>query len=182
MDRLIREVLPHAPRIGLYRSPRIPADKLEAARRAYASHVAPERVVALYDATLFGSARDGALFLQDRLVYQNNPVSPAQTIPYADIVQVEVRKMVLGGRKLVVSVHEASATVTHELDFSAHGEAAEVVAGLLSELMLQPPPVAGAGRQRTDHVALRTALEQLVAGGRLTEVDRQRMLDALDGD
>lgn len=182
MDRLIREVLPHAPRFGLYCSPDIPAEKVEAARRAYASHVAASRVVALYDATLFGSARDGVLFLPDRLVYQNNPVSPPQTIPYADIVDVEVRRMVLGGRKLVVQVTEASATVSHELDFSAHREAADAVARLLGELMLQPPSPGTGGRPHTDHAAVRAALQHLVETGRLTDADRRRMLDALDRD
>ena len=52
---LVRTYLPHAPGLGLWLAPEIPARKLQGALGDYARGVAPEDVLALYDATVFGS-------------------------------------------------------------------------------------------------------------------------------
>jgi hypothetical protein len=179
MDRLPHDLLPHAPAIGLFRSPDIPEDKLRAARTAFAPTVVRERVVALYDATIFGSARDGILFLNDRLVYQNNPAAPPQTVPYADIEGVEIKPMLLGGRKISVAVSEARTTVMHDLDFSAHRRAAEHVHRFLQAARELQPQADRPVAQRTDIAAVREMLDRLVRDGLLMEVDRSRMLEAL---
>lgn len=181
MENLLRETLPHAPRLGLYVAPNIPKEKVAAALEAYAPTLARERVIALYDATIFGSGKDGVLFLADRLVYQNNPAAPPQTIPYRDVAGVEMRPMLLGGRKIVVAVDEARTTVSHELDFSAHREAAEPVFKFLEAIIARPagdapvPP-------RTDLAAVRAALDRLVKRGQLSEVHRRLMLNVLELD
>ncbi len=184
MTDLIRDYLPDAPKLGLYRAPNLPADKVRAALRDYGVGVHPDEVLALYDATRLGSAKDGALFLADRLVFQNNDFEPPQTVRYADVVRVDAKRQLLGGRKVVLDVNEARATVTHELDFSARGEAAEYVARFLHEAMLasarREDPRAERGEAETDGAAVAEALAALVREGKLTEPDRRRMLAALD--
>src|SRR5690606_38543672 len=172
MESLIHEYLPQAPQHGLYRVPAIPEDKLRAALRDYAPEVVPGSVLALYDATRLGSAKDGAVFLADRLVYQNNDLTPAQTIRYEDIVRVSEKRLFLGGRKVELDVNQGRATTTHALDFSGRTEAAEYVARFLQEAMLTsarrdaaPAPSEG----RTDVAAVERALDGLRREGVLAE-------------
>lgn len=136
MRDLIEEYIPHAPRIGLYRHPEIPSDKLTNALEDYAHTVSSEEVLALYDATLFGSAKDGAVLTVDRIVFQNTDLQPAQEMRYDDIVNVASKKRFLGGSKVVVDLNAGHATVTHTIDFSGKGEAAQYVARFLHEVML----------------------------------------------
>lgn len=185
MEALIREYLPQAPQHGLYRAPDIPADKLSAAIRDYAREVASTSVLALYDATRLGSAKDGALFLADRLVYQNNDLTPAQTIRYEDIVRVAEKRLFLGGRKVELDVNQGRATTTHALDFSARADAAEFVARFLNEAMLASAR-ADAGRASsastgTDVEAVARVLEGLRDAGTLAEEDHQRLMETLRG-
>ncbi len=201
MDDLIRDYLPQAPQHGLYRAPTIPADKLAAAIRDYAPETDPRTVLALYDATRLGSAKDGALFLADRLVYQNNDLTPAQTIRYEDIVRVSEKRAFLGGRKVELDVNQGRATTTHALDFSGRADAAEFVARFLNEAMLasaradaraefpdekrpaEEPPSETSGETRTaagsDLDAVERALADLRAAGTLAEADYRRLLAAL---
>ena len=180
MRDLIAELLPHAPRLGLYLAPDIPRDKLRAAVRDYARDVDPADVLALYDATRLGSAKDGALFLADRFVFQNHALTDALSVRYEDVVRVEEKRQLLGGRRVEVDVNRGRATVTEALDFSAHAEAAEYVARLLKEALLRPttPPPAS-GQRGTDVAAVRRALAQLEREGTLTSDDRRRMLEVL---
>ena len=136
MRDLIEEYIPHAPRIGLYRHPEIPADKLTNALEDYAHTVRSDEVIALYDATLFGSAKDGAVLTDDRIVFQNTDLQPAQEMRYDDIVNVASKKRFLGGSKVVVDINAGHATVTHTIDFSGKGEAAQFVARFLHEAMI----------------------------------------------
>lgn len=180
MDRFLREYLPTAPDLGLYVAPDIPTSKLEAALRDYARDLHPEDVVALYDATRLGSAKDGALFLADRLVFQNNDLQPARTVRYEDVVGVRSKRKLLGGREIQIDLNRGRATVTETLDFSGQPGAAEYVERFLQQAMIhgaQRPAEAPAGA--TDRRAVEEALDRLVALGRLAEADRQRMLDAL---
>ncbi len=191
MQDLLHEYLPRAPQHGLYRAPSIPADKLGAAIRDYAPQIDPKAVLALYDATRLGSAKDGALFLADRLVYQNNDLTPAQTIRYEDIVRVSEKRAFLGGRKVELDVNQGRATTTHALDFSGRADAAEFVARFLNEAMLASARAdagADAGAERfpaeqpdgsTDVEAVQRALADLRAAGTLAEADYRRLLEAL---
>ena len=162
--------------MGLWMAPDIPPEKLRGALSDYGRGVDPEDVVVLYDGTVFGSAKDGALFLSDRLVAQTNDLEAPRTIRYAEVVGVRDRRNVLGGRRVEVEVGRGRTTVTEKLDFTAHGEAAPHVARMLEQLILQPPaPAAGA----TDRAAVAAALGRLVADGHLTDDDRARMLAVL---
>jgi len=102
----------------------------------YAHTVQRHEVIALYDATLFGSAKDGAVFMADRIVFQNTDLQPAQEMRYNDIVNVTSKRRFLGGSKVVVDLNAGHATVTHTIDFSGKGDAAQYVARFLHEAML----------------------------------------------
>ena len=73
---------------NLYVSPDIPAKKLDNAIAAYARDVQPGYVLALHDQTVFGSAKEGILFLGDRMYFSWN----RRVISYLDIQDVELLK------------------------------------------------------------------------------------------
>ena len=193
MEALLHDYLPQAPQHGLYRAPAIPSDKLQAAIRDYAGDVEPSSVLALYDATRLGSAKDGALFFADRLIYQNNDLTPAQTIRYEDIVRVNEKRLFLGGRKVELDVNEGRATTTHALDFSGRADAAGYVARFLNEAMLASARAATLAPKReasametpqrtaagSDVAAVERALDDLRSAGTLADADYQRVLAAL---
>lgn len=178
MKELISDLIPHVPQHGLYVGDLIPQDKLRAAIADYARDVIPEQVLALYDATLLGNARDGALFLADRLVFENNDLQGAQTVLYRDIVSVEERKRLLGGRMVQMSVNRGRATFQLALDFSGKPEAAPFVARFLHEAMLHDPasmPPEDAGRM----AQVRMRLSALVEEQLLTEQEMADMMKCL---
>ena len=183
MDRLLRDLLPTSPDLGLFVVPDIPDKKLAAALGDYARDVRPADVLALYDATRLGSAKDGALFLADRVVFQNNSLQAARTVRYDDLVGVRQTRGLLGGRAVEMDLNRARATVTETLDVSAHPAAAEYVERFLHEAMLAAvrpdAPDAGSANAVTDVVAVTDALDALVGAGRLTAADRKRMLGGL---
>jgi hypothetical protein len=193
MESLLHEYLPQAPQHGLYRAPAIPTDKLQAAIRDYGRDVEPSAVLALYDATRLGSAKDGALFFADRLIYQNNDLTPPQTIRYEDIVRVNEKRLFLGGRKVELDVNEGRATTTHALDFSGRADAAGYVTRFLHEAMLasarsamrapkQEASAAGASLTTaagSDVATVEQALDDLRTAGALADADYRRLLAAL---
>ncbi len=184
MESLIREYLPTAPDLGLFVAPDIPAKKLSGALSDYARDVAKEDVLALYDATMLGSAKDGAVFLRDRFVYQNNDLQSPRSVRYEDIVGLRSKRKLLGGRTLEVDLNKARATFTESLDFSGQPDAAEYVERFLKEAMLrsarkEQDGVEDATLPGTDLDAVRASLNDLVASGSLRSADRDRMLDAL---
>lgn len=189
MRELIRELIPHAPELGLYVEPYLPADRVRNAVRDYAPDVREADVIALYDATILRSAKDGAVFTTDRFVFQNHDLEAPQTVLYADIVGVRSDRKLLGGRKLVVEVNRGRATVDLIIDFSGRPGAAGPVARFLSEAMLRETPAEArrsgrasapeAGGGATDRAAVRTALDRLFFDGKLSPEDRDRLLDAL---
>ena len=192
MERLLREYLPHAPNVGLYVAPEIPEGKLRAALGDYGAGVRPGEVLALYDATRLGSGKDGALFLADRFVFQNHDLQPAQAIRYEDVVRVEAKRLLLGGRKVEVDMNRGRATVTEALDFSGQPGAAEFVERFLREAMLasavperrEPSPEARTAPHTeagTDVAAVVRALDRLKAQGVLAAPDHLRLLDLLRG-
>ena len=185
MDALLRDYLPTAPDLGLYVAPDLPAAKLRAALADYAPEVDAADVIALYDATRLGSAKDGAVFLADRLVFQNNDLQPARTIRYEDVVGVRAKRKLLGGREVQIDLNRGRATVTETLDFSGQPGAAEFVERFLQQVLAlggQPAaaPPADPTAEGTDRRAVEAALDQLLRLGRLTEADRARMLGAIE--
>jgi hypothetical protein len=56
---------------------------------------------------------------------------------YEDIVNVVSKKRFLGGMMVLVDHNQGHATVTHTIDFSGKGEAAQYVARFLHEAMIQ---------------------------------------------
>jgi hypothetical protein len=189
MNDLVRDLIPHAPQMGLYVGPDIPADKRRNALQDYADEMTPDEVLALYDATLMGNAKDGALFASDRFVFQNSDLESAQTVRYRDLVGVTVKRRLLGGRKIRLDVNRGRATFQLTMDFSGSTEAAEYVARFLDEAMHQSaaadmasPGPAGAtqGDEETDVDAVRAALNDLRDRGQLAEADYRRLLAVLD--
>ena len=195
MEALLREYLPTAPNLGLYVTPEIPRPKLSAALADYAPGVRAEEVLALYDATRLGSGKDGALFLADRFVFQNNNLQTPQTVRYDDIVRVEAKRLLLGGRKVELDINRGRATVTETIDFSGQPGAAEFVERFLREAMLASTVRADTVRadvaaRPVDRVLIRTeagsdveavrrAFDRLLAQGILAESDHLRLLDLL---
>jgi hypothetical protein len=193
---LARELLPDAPKLGLYLAPDIPSDKLENALADFAKEVRIPDVIALYDGTLMGSAKDGVVFCEDRLVFQNSNLDQPQEIWYEDIVQVSTKKLLLRGEKVVLDVNRGRATTEVMIDFSAHDDAAKHVALFLGEAMLKgvdfgrgsdAPPERSVSVSRevpespsTDRSAVEDMLGKLQRAGKLTREDKYRMLEALE--
>lgn len=189
MRDLIHDLIPHAPEHGLYVEPGLPADRVRNALRDYAPNVDEREVVALYDATLLGSAKDGAVFTADRIVFQNNDLQSPQTILYGDIVAVRSDRKLMGGRRVLVDVNRGRSTVEVSIDFSGRPGAAEPVARFLSEAMLRETDEerrmasveSGKVEAETDPEAVRAAIEKLFLDGKLSQGDRERLLRALEG-
>ena len=185
MKHLIYELIPHAPHMGLYVAPNIPADKLHNALRDYAPSMQPDEVVALYDGTLMGSAKDGAIFAADRFIFQNTDLEPAHEVRYEEVVSVEKKRGLLKGTKVHLEVNRGRATFSLKFDVSARPEALEYLSRFLHEAMLLPadppsaPPPGARTPASTDLHAVRQALDTLRAQGLLAEADYQRLLDAL---
>ena len=137
MRALIEDLIPNAPQLGLYVAPQIPEDKLKNALDDYANIAAAEDVLALYDATLLGSAKDGAVFTRDGFVFQNNDLEPTHDVRYLDLIQADLKRKLLGGRRLLLTVNRGRATFDLEMDFSGKPEAADYVLRFLREAMLR---------------------------------------------
>lgn len=175
MQRLIRELIPHAPNIGLYVAPDIPDRMLDRALSDYGGSLQRDDVLVLYDATRLGTGGDGALFAAHHFAFQNTNLERGQTVKYSDIVGVQSRRRFLGGRYIEVQVNRGRATVPLRIDFSARPEAADYVTRFLREAMLYEPP--GDAPGVTEWKAVESALRILVSEGRLTTEDMEQMLD-----
>lgn len=188
MEDLIQNRLPHAPQMGLFVRPDIPEDRLSNAIKDYAQHVRATEVVALYDATLTGNGKDGAIFTADRFVFQNTDLEAPQTVRYRDLIDIESKRrwMGLGGRKVELTVNRGRATFDLVMDFSGQPDAAEYVAEFLNAAVSQDVRLGtqpDAADEGTDVPAVRDALMTLRDRGRLTEEDMDRMMTALtEGD
>ncbi len=182
-EALLRERLPHAPQMGLYVAPHLPADTVRAALSDYATDAERAEVLALYDATLSGTGGDGAVFCPDRFIFQNNDFQSVQTVRYADLVGVEAasRWWGLGGKKVDLTVNRGRATFDLSLDCSGRPDAADYIADALHALMIEGVDLdAEAGGEETDVAAVRRALQRLRRDGRLAEADYDRLLRALE--
>lgn len=178
MRKLLSDLIPHAPQHGLYVAPSVPSEKLRNALQDYGEGVDEADVLALYDATLMGSAKDGALFTTDRLLVQNNDLEPVHEIRYEDIVSVESRRKLIGGRRVKLKVNRGRATFDLEIDFSGKPDAAEYVARFLKEAMLRDPEAAPTA---TDIEAVRASLQRLVQNGQLSSKDMEAMMHLISG-
>ena len=189
MQELIHMLIPHDPGLGLYVAPRIPREKVRNALHDYAEDVSESEVLALYDATWMDNAKDGAVFTADRLVFQNNDFSPVQDVRYADIVGVEEKRKLIGGRSIILQVNRGRATFDLTLDFSGRPRACKYVVAFLQEAMthfldevVQEGDVeadARSGDVSTDSAEVRTALEALHMRGVLSSSDLRAMLRAI---
>jgi len=173
MRSLIQELLPHAPKIGLFVTPEIPSKRLRGATRDYAKEIHPEDIIALYDGTFLGNGRDGVIFLDDRFVFQNSDLEPSQTIRYHDIVFVESNQSKLRGSYIQIEVNRGKATFSVKLDLSKHPRSLEYIEKLFQQLMLAPETI---DAQKTNWDAVSKALDGLHSAGHLTESDHQRIL------
>ncbi len=174
MRSIIKDLIPNAPQIGLYVAPNIPDDKLSNALADYAKGIAEDDVLALYDATLMGSAKDGAVFTRDAFVFQNNDLEPAHDVRYQDVVQADSKRKLLGGRRLVLTVNRGRATFDLEMDFSGKPRAADYVLRFLREAMLHGESE-DVGTRGTDVEAVRDALSELLERGVLSQADFDAM-------
>ena len=189
MQELIHTLIPHDPGLGLYVAPDIPRKKVRNALRDYAEGVSESEVLALYDATWMENAKDGAVFTADRLVFQNNDFTPAQDVRYADIVGVEGKRKLMGGRSMTLQVNRGRATFDVTLDFSYRPGACQYVVAFLQEAMIRvfdeeeqeggAEADPGSGDVSTDPTEVRTALEALYMRGVLSSSDLRAMLRSI---
>lgn len=189
MQELVHMLIPHDPGLGLYVAPRIPREKVRNALHDYAEGVSESEVLALYDATWMDNAKDGAVFTADRLVFQNNDFSPAQDVRYADIVGVEEKRKLIGGRSIILQVNRGRATFDLTLDFSGRPRACKYVVAFLQEAMIRvlDEAVEDGGAETgartedvsTDPTEVRAALEALYLRGVLSSSDLRAMLRAI---
>lgn len=191
MQELVHTLIPHDPGLGLYVAPRIPRKKARNALRDYAEGVSESEILALYDATWMENAKDGAVFTADRLVFQNNDFSPVQDVRYADIVGVEGKRKLMGGRSITLQVNRGRATFDVTLDFSGRPGACQYVVAFLQEAMIrvldeegqeggaEADARAGAGDASTDPDEVRAALKALYMQGVLSSSDLCAMLRAI---
>lgn len=183
MEDLLRDRLPHAPQMGLFVQPNLPEQRLGNALSDYATDVAREEVLGLYDATLTGTGGDGAVFTADRFVFQNNDLQSTQTVRYPDLVGVEVqsRWFGLGGKVVSLTVNRGRATFTLAMDFSGAPQAASYVADFLDAAMVEDIDFSPASEpEKTDLEAVRGSLRRLRGERKLTEDDYNRLLQVLE--
>ena len=174
MRTLIEDLLPHAPKIGLYVTPGIPQKRLRGATRDYAKDAHPNDILALYDGTFLGNGKDGAVFLEDRLIFQNSDLESPQTVCYRDIVFIESSRSKIRGANIVIEVNRGRATFSVKLDLSRHPESTEYIEQLLRSVMLLPDP---SSSKETDWTVVSRALDRLRSDGSLTEADYKKLMN-----
>lgn len=120
---------------SMYLCPSIPGKKELAARSVHARHLpSDERVLALFDDTVFGSGDDGFVVTARRVCWKN-VAGRAHMIEWRDIdpdrMYADRRKLVLGNGAIEItgdeSVIDACELAFHVLAFSADGRATPAV-------------------------------------------------------
>lgn len=131
---------------SLYLAPTIPLKRVVGARRAHAAHLpANERILALYDDTVFGSGEDGFIVTAQRLCWRNIK-GTARSIEWR---YLDPESVIPDGRKLAVAdsfieisgerdVIGAAADVFYMLAISAR-----LFERRLSAAPTTPPPMEG---------------------------------------
>lgn len=131
---------------SLYLAPTIPVKRAASARRAHTAHLpANERILALYDDTVFGSGEDGFVVTAQRLCWKNikgEPRSiewrfldPESVIPEGRKLSVADSLIEISGDRQVIG---AAADVFYMLAVSAR-----LFDRRLSTAPTTPPPMAG---------------------------------------
>ncbi len=183
MEDLIQDRIPHAPQMGLFVQPDIPETRLMNAIQDYAQHVRPGEVIALYDATLSGNGKDGAVFTADRFVFQNTDLEAPQTVRYRDLIEVGAKRrfLGLGGKKVELTVNRGRATFDLMMDFSGQPDAADYISEFLSAAVTQGVKLGTPEKAdgETDIAVVRDTLTSLRERGVLSGEDMDRMMDAL---
>ncbi len=184
MQSLIKSLIPHAPQMGLYVAPQIPAGLLMNARSDFAKGISENEILALYDSTVLGSAKDGAVFTATHFVFQNYALSQVHEVRYADIVEVKRKKPILRGPKVEIGVNRGRALFHVSLDFSGKPEAASFIERFLEAAMLQPSSAEEAlSFETTPHGTnlsyVRQELSRLVREEYLAENDFERLMQVL---
>ena len=152
MSEAISELLPRFLVAGgrLYLHPDIPASKLAKAKKVHEGHLrAGERVLALYDDTLFGGGADGFLLTDRRICWKNLLEDPRQ-IEYTVLEPGEVDS---DGSTLIVAAATISTTWNEGL--------ADQVAELLRLVSAREIEVADDGEGLTERFLLRLARDCL---------------------
>lgn len=120
---------------AMHLCPSVPGQKELAARAVHGDHLpSHERVLALFDDTLFGSADEGFLITARRICWKN-PRGGAQMIEWQDVdpdhMYAEGRKLALGPAAIELAAEEvvvdACETAFHVLAFSARASRADHV-------------------------------------------------------
>ncbi len=184
MKSLVKELIPHAPQMGLYVAPQIPQKLMRNALDDFASGVPEAEVLALYDSTLRGSGKDGAVFTAERFVFQNYALSQVHEVRYGDIVEVTRKKLFMRGHKVEIGVNRGRAMFHVALDFSGKPEAAPYIERFLEATMLRPASAKEAlsfetSQHGTNLSVVRRVLLELVEEGQLAEADYERMMQAV---
>lgn len=97
---------------GIYLAPNIPPRKLANARRAHARHLPEgERVLLLYDDTLFGGGREGVLLTPQRICWKNFLEHP-RSLAFEDLAPEEIG---LRDGTLHLAEHELEMATAEEL-------------------------------------------------------------------
>ncbi|MEX1055290.1 MAG: hypothetical protein WED81_04640, partial [Rhodothermales bacterium] len=107
-----------------------------------------------------------------------NDLDAVHDIRYGDIVHVEVKRKLMGGRSVVIGVNRGRATFNVSIDFSGKAGAADFVATFLREAMMVAEPDSP---EETDVEAVRSTLDDLHARGLLSREDHASMTRILRG-
>lgn len=169
MTELVRDLIPHAPQMGLYVAPEIPPDLLRNAVESVGGGTKPDAVLALFDNSIFGNARDGALLTGDGIIFRKSG-QPVHMVRYEDITHVDKKKGFFS-KALHLDVNRGRATFTVTIDVSNNAEALDYLHRFLQETMLQTTPVG-----TTDWDAVQQALMALRRRGLLTHEDYARLM------
>ncbi|HKY26640.1 MAG TPA: toll/interleukin-1 receptor domain-containing protein [Pyrinomonadaceae bacterium] len=106
----------------------IPPKKLKNAINAYATQVAPEDVLLLYDDTVFGGAKDGFLLTADAVYWRNDGGDEADQFRYAEIRKVDFLKY-SASAAVILNEKEIKITMADDKD-----KLAESVANVIRRL------------------------------------------------
>ena len=94
-----------------YITPEIPEKKLNNAIKAFNCESFYESILAIYDNTIFGSAKEGLVFTGEKIIYNNGKV---QEFIYSDIKSVEYKKDVTINEKGKESTNEYTVITTND--------------------------------------------------------------------
>jgi hypothetical protein len=170
---LLRRHFTGAP--AMYLCPTVPGKKELAARAVHARHLpTDERVLALFDDTVFGSGDDGFLVTSQRLCWKNVAEKP-HMIEWHEIdpdrMYADRSKLVLGSEAIELSgeeaVIEACEEVFHVLAFSARTASTSTKSGMfLSDAHAQP-----AGVRASDRPTYRPSHPPMLESGTVPKAD-----------